>query len=409
MSLFVFRTKSFQMLRYFDRSGDIPNQWAGSFDFDHKITTMALSFHGFILALGFSDGAIIICDSETGGNRYSIKGHETKITSLSFHRTGHLIASGDASGNLRVSEVLTGNVVESRQFDSPIVEASFSSLSHSLLFVIDGHQRAIVIDIEAHRDIELPGTYVSGCWSPIQPTLILASTKGIYTFSSETMQQVSEVEHVLEGRREIQKIEIGRNGVLMLIIEKSGSVLLWNTEENIGLRTFQDTTGRLKWTVGCFDNKDEYAFFSSSLVASCTITGFSLRDQNLGMLVSDLKGPSEAVGQMLFHPLYSHIYCLSSDSKSGNSIRIWTPTYLNVWSKFVPGFDDVIANDLYYERESEFDEEEARPEVYRDTTADPIDIYSITPEYLFPSDEQLPNQLIYLPLAVDRLVESHSV
>ena len=396
------------MLCYFDRAEDVPNQWAASFDFGRKITTMALSFHGFILAVGDDDGWVILCDSETGGNRHTFRYHQAKITGLSFHRTGHLLASGDSSGCLCVREVLTGNVVETKRFSSQIVEVSFSSLLHSLLLVIDGNQRATIIDIEAHQSVELEGSYVSGCWHPAQPMLILASTKGLHKFSAETLQEVSTVEHIVEGRKEIQKIGIGRNGVLMLIIEKSGSIMLWNIEADINLRTFQDSTGGTKWTVGCFDNRDEHVFFSSSLVASCTITGFSLRDQNLGMMVSDLKGPSEAVGLMLCHPLYAHIYCMSCDSKNSNSIRVWTPTYLNVWSKFVPGFDDVIANDLYYERESEFDEEEQHQEVLRDTAADPIDVFTVTPEYFFPSDQQFPDQLLYLPLDVESLVRSQS-
>jgi len=95
---------------------------------------------------------------------------------------------------------------------------------------------------------------------------------------------------------------------------------------------------------------------------------------------------------MMCLPLFPHVYCLSSDPRAGTSIRVWTPTYVNTWARFVPGFDDVLASTVYRERESEFDEEEARPEPQ---VSEPADVFGVDLEWIFSSDE-----LFYLPLDV---------
>ena len=80
----------------------VPDQWNSSIDFDETITSVALSFHGYILCVGLMNGTIIVCDSETGSNQYSFTTENGKINSVSFSRDGKLIASGDSFGNFQV-------------------------------------------------------------------------------------------------------------------------------------------------------------------------------------------------------------------------------------------------------------------------------------------------------------------
>jgi len=58
----------------------------------------------------------------------------------------------------------------------------------------------------------------------------------------------------------------------------------------------------------------------------------------------------------------------------------------------------VLANDLYQEKESEFDEEEAVDEFAPVLLSEPIDVFTIVPEFLFASDEQYPDQLLYVQI-----------
>lgn len=201
----------------------------------------------------------------------------------------------------------------------------------------------------------------------------------------------------------IVHIEISHQGTLLAVIEKAGTVHVFHTEAQRVIHSFQDSSGGRKWNCACFDHEDQHIIFSSNQLATCTLMVFSLKETGFGLLTSDLQGPSEAVQQIIFHPLWPHIY-----TRGTSGLRIWTPTYLNSWTKLVPGFDEVLANDLYQEKESEFDEEEAVDEFAPVLLSEPIDVFTIVPEFLFASDEQYPDQLLYLPLDIKQAIGQRS-
>lgn len=72
----------------------------------------------------------------------------------------------------------------------------------------------------------------------------------------------------------------------------------------------------------------------------------------------------------------------------------------------MPGFVDVLANDLYYEKEDEFDEEEDVPEPEKIAHTDFIDVFNSPPtkSSIFNSTEVLN----YLPLDVDVLIHNNN-
>ena len=116
-------------------------------------------------------------------------------------------------------------------------------------------------------------------------------------------------------------------------------------------------------------------------------------------IVNNLNGPPETVTGLIAHPTRPILYSVDT-----SSIRIWTPTYLNRWSKFTPGFVDVLANIYYDEKENEFDEEETVEEVTKIEIKEPIDVINPSRNYgiIFPSDEDWPDQLMYLPLRIQK-------
>lgn len=311
------------------------------------------------------------------------------------------MASGDVSGAVIVWEVLTGKVIYEYKCEAAVISVSFSSMFITNLLVLDASQTMVVINTMTSEVRDFPGEYVSAVWSRTEPIILAASGRSVHVFSAETSNLIRSIENI--QKKEIMKVIPGNRSPLFTVLDKVGEAAIYSMELDNVVTTIQNQTSGDKWTCGCFNNDDQYVFFSSSRVALCTLTGFSTES---GMLKSELKGPSEAVGDLIFHPLWSHIYSLACDSRGSDSIRIWTPTYLNSWSKFVPGFTDVIENDIYYERESEFDEEETRPEDVRNTEQDPIDVYTETTQYIFPDDEKYPNQLIYLPLDITAMLKT---
>lgn len=130
-----------------DRSFEIPNQWATSLEFSDPITFTTLSFHGFMLAVGFQNGKLILSDSEIGTNRYCSSDHKTSITSLSFSRHSHFIASADSSGYLQIKRILSGEILFSQIYDSPIAFVSFHWQTVSTLLVLEANHSLSILNI----------------------------------------------------------------------------------------------------------------------------------------------------------------------------------------------------------------------------------------------------------------------
>jgi WD40 repeat protein len=390
-----------------ERNFETPNQWAGSLEFNDQVTSSVLSFHGFILAIGFGNGGVIMCDSETGMNRITFTPHSSSITALSFSRHGHNLAVGDSSGLIRVYRILSEEIVYSFNFQSAIHEIEFSISTLPMILVLEVSHALTLVNIDSGECATIAGEFVSVCWSREEipndkpPTIIAATAKDILLINSVSLEIIWRHE-ITTDRKGIARIEPSHKGDRLLVLEKSGSALLLSIDAQSVLTNFQDPTNYRKFTCACFDLDDQHIIFSSNQTASCVLTVFSVRDG--GLITSVLQGPSEGVQQLLFHPLWPHIY-----TRGHASMRIWTPTYLNSWAKFVPGFDHVVANSLYDERESEFDEEEAVDEAARISRPSRIEPFAEIADLLFPSDEKFPDQLLYLPFDIDAAVRARAL
>jgi hypothetical protein len=385
-----------------DRGSDIPNQWVYSLEFDDQITCCVFSFHGFMLAVGYFDGRVVVCDSETGSNRLTLSTLSSPVASLSFSRHGHNLVFGSASGLVEVRRILTSAIVYSSTFRSGIVDVEFSPHSLPFLLVLESSQLLTIVHIENREKVRLPGEFVSACWSREllangrPPTIIAATLKTILLINSVTLEILWRHE-VATDRKGIAQIVPSHRGDSLLVLEKGGAALLVSIEAQMALTNFHDPTNDKKFTCGCFDADDQHVILSSNQTASCLVIIFSVRDG--GLITSVLQGPSEAVHQILFHPLWPHVY-----TRAAAGIRVWTPTYLNSWSTFVPGFDHVMVNLLYDERESEFDEEEAVNESAGMNRPERIDLFGNVPDFIFPSDAQFEDQLLYVPFDEDAAI-----
>ncbi|OHT07653.1 hypothetical protein TRFO_24061 [Tritrichomonas foetus] len=380
-----------------EKSQELPNQWACSLDFEKKITCMALSVSGNIMAVGLMSNPIIVCDSETSSNRHFYEEHKSSPKTLSFSNHGHFLASGDKAGFVIVRHLLSRDKIYQKEFKGPIIEVLFSPTETETLLVLDSSRHITLVNVLTTEEKSMEGDFVSVCFHPYYNKIFAATNKDIYMFDTH----FSELSHYPSEDKKntlknILKIEISHQGLLLLIIEKNGGCLLFNPEAQAVIHTFQDSVGGMKWTSAVFDPKDELVVFATNEMALRTLTIFSIADQ-LGTIISDLQGPNEPVGQLLYHPHHPVIY-----TRGIESIRVWTPTFLNSWSNFMPGFVDAIANDLYYEREDEFDEEETVAEPEKIIHEDLIDVFSpVTNKNIMNSNEVLN----YMPLDIDSLVK----
>ena len=380
-----------------DRSQDLPNQWACSLDFEKKITCMCLNPSGNILAVGLESNPVIVCDSETSSNRHFFTEHDSSPMSLSFSSHSHFLASGDKQGVVIVRRVLDGKVLHRENFGCGIVEVLFSPIEPETLLVLDKGHKITLLNLKTKQKMSVESDFVSVCWHPVNNFIFAAGAKDIHVYDSLLNEKKV---FSPDPKKFILKIEMSNKGMLLLIIEKNGGCLLYQIEAQSAIHTFQDHVGSTKWTSAVFDPKDEIVVFASNEMGLKTLTMFSIVDSELGILLSDLQGPNEPVGQIIYHPFHPVIY-----TRGIYSIRVWTPTFLNSWSKFMPGFVDAIANDLYYEREDEFDEEEEVPEPDKIEHDEEINIFDPPPKKsIFNS----PYNLNYLPLDINALIQAQN-
>lgn len=384
---------------YADKTPDLPNEWYSSIDFDQKINVCVLSFCGFMLATGFGDGSVIICDSETGNNRIYLKKHDVQIISLSFSRHGYYLASLDQIGKIIIQNILTREVLFEKTF-SPMYEIQFSPVDNNQMIFKDYDQNLILFDWRLQKAITVSTDVIDACYNPVDGTIVTCINEKVVIFDPETLNVKAESE--IECKRGITKIAISHHGTLLIILEKTGIAHLYNVDMNMVFHSFQNPAGGNKWTCMTFDKSDEHVLFSSNLTASCLITCFSTTKT---LLTLELNGPAEATLQLFSHPILPVIY-----TRGVSSVRIWTPTFLNQWSVLQPGFEKVLKNDLYDEKEDEFDEEEEYndPEIVQ-IEGGPLDIFSNHNYKYFPNDDDFPDQLLYLPLNIDEAMDNLKV
>ena len=382
----------------------IPNQWYSSFEFEEEITSFTLSFHGYMMCLGFSNGDIVILDSETGSNRYKYNFYNNEITSTSFSRDGKLIAIGDKSGNLKVFDFLQNKIIFSKKYKETITKAEFSvrSLYDILVIIRDEENCGLleILNIENNEEHFLHEYSISACWcckndneSNGNEDIKLLSTNGesIYLYD-ESLNLISTIKDSEKKKQNtIQEVKASHTGNLFLTLTKeSTSIRLLNQTTSV-IAEFND-----KYSHMTFDSTGEYVILSSNERDKCNLTIFKYTSET----INNLKGPSETVKGLISHPIQPIIYSIGS-----SSVRIWTPTYCNSWSAFMPGFVEIYSNVYYDEKENEFDEEEINEEVSKIESKEKIDIFTQEKKYVFQSDKEWPDQLFYLPLNINALLE----
>jgi len=169
---------------------------------------MALLFHSFVLAVGFSHGG---CDSVRLGNwgqslgqRYSqCQGPVSVIPPDRPHARGRRQKRRPA--RFECSRGLAAG----RRFNRAIAYVSFIPLFDAYLIVIDQERHVRIIGIDGGEKRVLPEPFVLACWSAGKPTLITASPKSVHAIDRAPLTLL-QATYVLEGCREILRFEVGQ-------------------------------------------------------------------------------------------------------------------------------------------------------------------------------------------------------
>jgi len=87
--------------------------WHPLYQLTTGITT-ALALRGQILAMGTSQGTLLMCDLAAGPEMYTLGGrrHRDRITALVFHPQGHILYSACNDGTVKLWDLTTGTLTE---------------------------------------------------------------------------------------------------------------------------------------------------------------------------------------------------------------------------------------------------------------------------------------------------------
>lgn len=371
---------------------DLPNEYYADFDFEENITAMELGRLGFILAVGFDDGSIIICDSETGNNRKEITGHKSAINSLSFSHDNKYLISGDTGGVYQIVNILTKEVIVSDKVNKEVFTVKFSPFNPDEYLIHYGNQVKI-FNMQTKETKVLPEQVTLLLWE--HAGLIIINEQLELNIYNENLERIGQ--NKMSFAKKIPYMCISQNQKMICIINVRGEGYLYDMvdlvqgfSEDINFRNdFKDRVSELKYTCCVFDRNDEHLIFSSNTKKVCKLIIYEIdRDD----VKQELEGPSEPVNHIIFHPDHPVIYTAGSPS-----IRVWTPTYQQSWAMYTPGFEHLEMNVDYEEKEDEFDIDDS---IHMDIV-DPVwDVDVLTPVEHPPSDI-----LRVLPLDYDDLIK----
>jgi WD40 repeat protein len=110
--------------------------------FERWATCLAFSPNGRFIA-GSGDGTVFVCDSDTNEERLSFHGHSDKVTSVAFSHDGRLLASGSSDASIRIWCIETGAELLAIDTEIGVSSVAFSHDGSHLASNSDGELVAL--------------------------------------------------------------------------------------------------------------------------------------------------------------------------------------------------------------------------------------------------------------------------
>lgn len=150
----------------------------------------------------------------------------------------------------------------------------------------------------------------------------------------------------------IKQIHFSRQGQYFLV-NCGSTIRLFRAKDCRFEREFKDTVTNAIFVTGCFSGITvipDHDWDSDYVIAA---SGHCLYiwDRATGSLQKMLEGSKDNVLCMEWHPLRPIIV----SSTTGGVIYIWGKNFNEMWSAFAPDFEEIESNEVYIEREDEFD------------------------------------------------------
>ncbi|CAK7567139.1 MAG: chromatin binding protein [Sporothrix epigloea] len=343
-----------------------------------------LRFHrkGDYLASGRVDGTVVVWDLETMGVARKLRGHSRSISSLSWSRCGRYLLSACQGWKAILWDLQDGRKHREVRFTAPVYIAELHPWKTTHFVASIFEDQALLVDISGPIDVKhvLPSrpkrphsddAAQRDKWrkedTKQMTTVTIYAASGGHIISGTSKGWINIID--AETRNVIFSKKVCGSVATTLRLNSSGKILLINSQDRI-IRSlhmpnlaspdldpdtiqlpeehkFQDVVNRLSWNHIALSPTAEY-------VAASTYNNHELYiwERHHGSLVRMLEGPKEEQGVIEWHP---HRALLAACGLETGRINIWSVTSPQKWSALAPDFAEVEENEIYVEREDEFD------------------------------------------------------
>jgi len=316
----------------------------------HQASVQAVAFspNRKYLASGTwaGDNRVVIWNLDTGRRLYTLRGHKSGITSLSFSRDSALLASGSEDGTLRLWDLGFGGEVHRKTFRiensqlAPDVDGAFSPDGRWLaVSALEDVQLCSVGSWNNCRTLKSEKGFVSALSFSGDSTVVAAAKSGAhnqFSFWKVPGRQLkyTRPQSVVNPLHSIAVSRDGRWLASAALVERPGQIELWELNTGLRVRTLVSNTnsihsltfspagpwlaagssvGKIKAIFQPGDQKGNVTFWD-------VVTG-----RNLGEIV----GLPHVVNSLAFNASGSRLLTASG----GDTIQLWdTHTFKQLWA-----------------------------------------------------------------------------
>eukprot|EP00658_Telonema_sp_P-2_P025468 TRINITY_DN20259_c0_g1_i2.p1 TRINITY_DN20259_c0_g1~~TRINITY_DN20259_c0_g1_i2.p1 ORF type:complete len:465 (+),score=84.29 TRINITY_DN20259_c0_g1_i2:93-1487(+) len=323
--------------------------------------TCAFNRRGTLIAVGCSDGHVMIWDFGTKGVVRRLKQHVRPVTSVCWSNHGRKLLSSSNDRTVKLWDIQSGQCELSVEFESAVMKAQMHPTNCSWCVVCVHSMPPLLVNLET-GDKRALRPHAPPKDPPSKPkageacAAISFDKQGNRVFWGDDNGDVSVVRFpdlepdttftVTKGQP-IKGICFSRPGKHLLVICNT-SIKLYDAATLEIERTFQDQVNQTKWRCCCFSNDAYYVIGGSATMAAHSI---SIWDRTYGHLERILEGPKEGILDLAWHPCMPVICSVSTLGV----VYVWTKQYTENWSAFAPDFTELEENEEYIEAEHEFD------------------------------------------------------
>uniref|UniRef100_A0A6G1S917 Retinoblastoma-binding protein 5 n=1 Tax=Aceria tosichella TaxID=561515 RepID=A0A6G1S917_9ACAR len=363
---------------------NVPEECDGELECNGIGICCSFNRYGTLLAAGCNDGRIVIWDFITRNEVREFQAHfGHPVTSISWSRNGHFLASSSVDNTLAVWRVLTKELVVRWFSRAPIMRVQFNPRDNDYLIACPYRHPPMLIRIEDKKAYpqQIPiekediDTNIVATFDRRGEYIYTGNTKGrlaIIKFpkTPETVRSPDKEEQNIDFQivssfriqttgsnpAAIKEIEFSARDKRYFLVNSSDKTIRLfdcNSALNAGVggtcdevRKLQDLVNKTMWRRCCFAGNA-----SSVCGGSATQHALYIWDTETGVIKKVLRGTrGELLSDIQWHPMRPVLASVSS-----GIISIWTRPQIENWSAFAPDFGELEENVEYEERESEFD------------------------------------------------------